>query len=214
MSAGPATGNQRLEAFRIVVASIADGTRCPQSTKELQLVSLELCRECRRSGTLHPRISRDAPSWLLLSTGDAFVSSPSPQKPGATRVPPIQARTATWNRPSSAELGRPICSLAGVELLVLGYSFNHRLDGVVWPCGLKRLKFDRHSRFEQSHRSSQLADVVDGDHPRVQFQRDRKCRVVAEIVGNAHVRRVLQPAHRRGGVAGLLQQITFGCRFN
>lgn len=132
--AGP-TSTHLVEAFRVVLKDTGDSRHWLTSTKQLQLASFELCKECRDFPTLHLRVDEDTPSGLLAA---ADAPDPDPgDAPGANGsprfLPRVRARGVTWKLASAARLSRPLYALTKAEFIVFGWVFDDGPKAIVWP---------------------------------------------------------------------------------
>lgn len=114
--------------------------------KELQLASLQLCKECRSAHAVHPRVDSDMPTNLLAPVD---VSDASPEGNVSSWVPRLRARRVKWELPSVHLLSNPSNGFAEVEELYFGDDFNNSLEGLVWPRRLRRIEFGWSSRFNE-----------------------------------------------------------------
>ncbi len=132
--AGPIS-TRLLEAFRIVLKDTGDRRHWIASTKQLQLASFELCKECRDFPTLHLRVDEDTPR-ALLGAADAPDPNPgdAPGEGGSPRsLPRVRARGVTWKLASTVRLSRPLYALAKAEVMVFGWVFDDGPGAIVWP---------------------------------------------------------------------------------
>lgn len=108
------------------------------STVNLQLASLPLCVLCRSLATLHVRVAEDTPRNLR---GVSICKTRGSEQYCVMRVPPLRARSVTWEVPSEL-WARDSVLLVHVQKLVFGCTFDSRmLDYVVWPRGIKKVSF-------------------------------------------------------------------------
>ncbi|CAN0164408.1 unnamed protein product [Ectocarpus fasciculatus] len=134
---------------------MCDGGSWYTSTKELLLVSLEVCMACRTHQTMHLTIDPNIPRRLLAA---ADASPPYPKRVGDARVPRLKARRVTWNMPTAELWTNPIFALTDVDSLKFGSAFEGSLDAVAWPRRLKKIEFRISSKFNQP------IDMVDWPH--------------------------------------------------
>ncbi|CAN0162699.1 unnamed protein product [Ectocarpus sp. 4 AP-2014] len=122
--------SKRLRAFCAVLGDTIDGKHWFSSTKQLQLVSVDFCSECRSVRRQHLRVDDDTPGWLL---GVAGVPLRAADKTFRSRVPRLRAREVTWKRSSAAMLKKPLFALAEAESMTFGWRFDDGPEAVIWP---------------------------------------------------------------------------------
>ncbi|CAM9696951.1 unnamed protein product [Ectocarpus sp. 8 AP-2014] len=121
-------GFTRNSCFNAIIGALndtCDGKCCYTSTTELQLASLEFCIACRNFKTLHLKVDKNIPGWLLAAA-DAL--PPNPTQLCGTRVPRLRTRRVTWNMPSAEALEPPVYALTDVDGLEFGHGFHRRLQ--------------------------------------------------------------------------------------
>ncbi|CAM9470722.1 unnamed protein product, partial [Ectocarpus fasciculatus] len=135
-----------LDAFILALNQASDGQekRWYVSTLELQLVSLELCGECRSAQMLDVLVNEHAPPTLWTSrTPRTTPSQRSQEVCTASRVPSVHAFGWTWELPVNRLPQRTAIELQpGPEHRWQDEdSFAGSGGSVVWPHSLKRLVF-------------------------------------------------------------------------
>lgn len=111
------------------------------------MASLEFCRACRNTPTLHVRVDYDTPR-TLWSPGSTTRATPSEAEGSkvrvSRRVPVVRALYLTWELPLKA-LAEPAATELWTwsEYLRLGEHVPAgSVESVVWPRGLKHLVLD------------------------------------------------------------------------
>eukprot|EP00752_Nemacystus_decipiens_P008223 g7353.t1 len=184
------SGSSRfLDAIIVTLNQACEGERWLASTKELQLASLQFCVACRDMPTLHLRVNRDIPDWLLTVPTDAaavnleapveveaevgagvaadggVVAMAAGKAAGAragetvSRVPRLRARAVTWELPSAERLSSPIDALTAVEVVKFAGGFNDSVRSVAWPDKVRVVEFGR--RFNQPMEGVAFPDSIE-----------------------------------------------------
>ncbi|CAM9469017.1 unnamed protein product, partial [Sphacelaria rigidula] len=136
-----------LDAFTVALfeAGTEKGSYLP--TKNLQLTSIQLCQVCRSVSTLQVRVGRDTPPRLWTTCAE----QPSTRMNGAdkeygtavSRIPLLRPRSVTWMACADAEfMSHEVNFLANVKDIKFEHKFKRGLENVVWPAGVRRIKFD------------------------------------------------------------------------
>ena len=131
-----------VDALIVALNEGRSGQRWFDSTKNLQLASLQLCVICRDVALWGIQINADTSRRLWAAT--KAVDDPSGRQQAAvTRVPALRAKVITWELPTSPQnLFDNYELVKGLKWFIFGGEFNN--DGVqalVFPKRLERLVF-------------------------------------------------------------------------
>lgn len=166
-----------LDAFRAVLMSqTCEGgrERWFTSTRQLQLVSVELCRACRGVPDFKVHIEEKTPRGVWCTRQSQLPLN----MPVSIRVPVLRAFHFTWDLPLDVLVENAAIELwASSDVLCLRGSISAAsLESVVWPRTLKRMELDFRSGFSWEN-------------------------AVAAILATPIARGFLQPTHPGGCVA-------------
>ncbi|CBJ27701.1 expressed unknown protein [Ectocarpus siliculosus] len=144
----PTEGYTRsFDAFAIALSQACEGgeKRWYTSTTELQLGSLDICRACRSTPTLHVRVTGGTPTSLWSPpTVQALPNTQSSKVRVVSRVPVVRALRLTWAFSMETLVQRAAIELwsRSERLEMVGPLCAASLGSVVWPLGLTQLVLD------------------------------------------------------------------------